>query len=261
MPGLSVYILAYNEETKIAAALQSISWADEIIVADSGSTDRTIDIAKQYNAHIVNIPFEGFGRLRNKAVAACSNEWILSLDADERCTPEVRNEILTIIYSPNSADAYYIPRRNYFMGRWIRHSGWYPDFRQPQLFRRNALIYREEDVVHEGFIVNGRISYLKHAIWQFPFKSFSQVISKMERYSNLGMEKLIARSVKGSMIKAIVHAIGNFLRIYVIKLGFLDGWAGFIIALSNFEGTFYRYAKLVEKQSKWNQPPQIEELK
>jgi glycosyltransferase involved in cell wall biosynthesis len=254
MAKLSVYILTYNEETKLEAALKSVLWADEIVVVDSDSIDRTLDIARKYNARIVNVPFEGFGRLRNAAVAACSHEMILSLDADEQCTPEVRDEILSIISDPD-ADAYHIPRRNYFMGRWIRYSGWYPDYRQPQLFRRNAIVYRDEDVVHEGFVVHGKIGYLKNAIWQFPFRNLSQVISKMERYSNLGVEKLAAKGIKGSMAKAIVHAIGSFLRMYVLKLGFLDGWPGFVIAMSNFEGSFYKYAKLAEKEFKWDQPP------
>jgi len=255
MSKVSVYILTYNEEEKIAEALESVSWADEIVVVDSGSTDRTIEIAQKYKARVVYVPFEGFGKLRNSAVAGCLHKWIFSLDADERCTPEVRDEILSIVKDPNSADAYYIPRRNYFMGRWIRHSGWYPDYRQPQLFRRGAIHYHDEDVVHEGFTLNGKLGYLKHAIWQFPFKNFSQVFAKMERYSSLGAEKLAIKKIKGSMIKALIHAIGNFLRIYILKLGFLDGWAGFIIALSNFEYTIYKYAKLVEKQHGWNKPP------
>jgi glycosyltransferase involved in cell wall biosynthesis len=257
MNNISVYIIAYNEESKIAAAIQSVLWADEIIVADSGSTDRTAEIAREYNARIVNIPFEGFGKLRNRAVEACSNEWIFSLDSDERCTEEARDEILSVIKDPDSADAYFIPRRNYFMGRWIRYSGWYPDYRQPQLFRKSALVYREEDVVHEGFDVKGKTAYLKKPIWQFPFQNFSQIVAKMERYSNLGVEKLIAKNTRGSMSKAFIHAIGNFLRIFILKLGFLDGAAGFVIAMGNFEGTFYRYAKLVEKQRNWDKPPDV----
>lgn len=255
MSKVSVYILTYNEEEKIAEALESVSWADEIVVVDSGSTDRTIEIAQKYKARVVYVLFEGFGKLRNRAVAECLHDWIFSLDADERCTPQVRDEILSVIKDPNAADAYYVPRRNYFMGRWIRHSGWYPDYRQPQLFHRGALSYRDEDVVHEGFIVRGRRGYLKHAIWQVPFKDLSQVIAKIERYSNLGVERLAKRGIKGNIPKALLHAIGNFLRIYLLKGGFLDGWAGFIIALSNFEGTFYRYAKLVEQQYGWNKLP------
>jgi glycosyltransferase involved in cell wall biosynthesis len=254
MAKISVYIVAYNEEAKLQAALESVAWADEIVVVDSGSTDGTVELAERFGARVVQIPFEGFGKLRNSAVEACTHEWIFSLDADERCIEEVRDEIKRITADPEALDVYFVPRRNYFLGRWIRHSGWYPDYRQPQLFREGTLRYRE-DLVHEGFIASGRIGYLKHAIWQLPFQDLSEVLAKMQRYSSLGAEKLGGRGVKSSMGKAFVHALGAFIRIYIIKRGFLDGWAGFVIALGNFEGTFYRYAKLAVAQKRWNMPP------
>jgi len=252
---VSVYILTYNEENKIGQAIKSVSWADEIIVADSFSTDTTAEIAGSLGARVVQIPFEGFGKLRNDAVAACSHDWIFSLDADERCTPEVRDEIRMITEKPDAADAYYVPRHNYFMGRWIKHCGWYPDYRQPQLFRRGAVVYSEADEVHEGYEIHGKVGHLRHAIWQIPFQNLAEVIAKGNRYSTLGAEKLARTGKKGSMMLALMHAAGAFLRIYVLKLGFLDGWAGFVISLGNFEGTFYRYAKLTEKQQNWNRPP------
>lgn len=255
MPKISVYILAYNEEKKIEAAIQSVGWADEVVVVDSDSTDSTIAIAGRLGARIVNVPFEGFGKLRNAAIAACSHEWIFSLDADERCTPEAAEEILKITKSPDALDAYYIPRRNWFMGRWIRHSGWYPDYRQPQLFRRGAMLFREEDEVHEGYEVKGSVGYIRNPIHQFPFRNLEQLQVKANRYSSLGSEKLDRRGIRGGMAKAFGHGLGAFLHIYILKLGFLDGWAGFVIALGNFEGTFYRYAKLMEKQAGWEKPP------
>ncbi|MFQ5355209.1 MAG: glycosyltransferase family 2 protein [Mariprofundaceae bacterium] len=255
MPKVSVYILTYNEENKIEQAVRSVSWADEIVVADSFSTDKTTDIAKNLGARIVSIPFEGFGKLRNAAVAACSHEWIFSLDADERCTAEAHNEIQLTAGDKDAADAYYMPRRNYFMGRWIRHCGWYPDYRQPQLFRKGAVLYSEADEVHEGFEIRGKVGHLKHAIWQTPFQNLAEVVAKGNRYSTLGAKKLARTGKKGNMMLALMHALGAFLRIYVLKLGFLDGWAGFVISLGNFEGTFYRYAKLTESQRDWNLPP------
>ncbi|MEK9141279.1 MAG: glycosyltransferase family 2 protein, partial [Nitrospirota bacterium] len=132
---LSAYIIAYNEAKKMADTINSVLWADEIIVADSASTDETARIAQDLGARVVQIPFQGFGHLRNQAIKACTHEWIFSLDTDEQCTPEVRDEILTILAGTPEHDAYLVPRRNYFMGRWIKHSGWYPNFRQPQLFR------------------------------------------------------------------------------------------------------------------------------
>ena len=255
MPNISVYILTYNEEAKIEAAIRSVGWADEIVVVDSDSTDSTVSIAIELGARLVNIPFSGFGTLRNAAIEACKYDWIFSLDADERCTKEVASEIQQIIQSPGHADAYYVPRRNWFMGRWIRHSGWYPDYRQPQLFRRGAVIFRDEDEVHEGYQVEGSIGYIKNSIWQIPFRNLEQLQVKANRYSSLGSDKLIRRGVKGSMTKALLHGLGAFIQIYILKKGFLDGWAGFVIALGNYEGTFYRYAKLTERQSGWEQSP------
>jgi glycosyltransferase involved in cell wall biosynthesis len=245
MPKVTVYILTFNEEDKIEAALSSVIWADEILVADSFSTDRTVEIARRYTDRIVQLPFEGFGKLRNDAVAQARHEWIFSLDADERCTPEARDEILRIVGDTGSVDAYYVPRRNLFLGRWIRHSGWYPDYRQPQLYRKGAVRFKEE-AVHESYVVAGKTGYLRNAIWQVPYSDLSQLIAKMNRYSTLGAKKLGEKGVVPGMGSALLHAVAAFLKPYVFKLGFLDGWAGFVLALSNFEATFYKYAKLRE---------------
>ena len=254
MAKLSAYILTFNEEDKIRDAIASIDWADEIIVADSFSTDKTLEIAAAMGARVVQIPFEGFGKLRSQAIAACSHEWIFSLDADERCTQAARAEIQKIITDPNALDAYYVPRRNFFLGRWIKHSGWYPDYRQPQLFRQGALSFTDADEVHEGFTVHGRTGHMQQFILQIPFKDLSQMIHKMQRYSSLGSNKLERNGVDATMGKAFLHGLGAFIRFYIFKRGFLDGWAGFVIALGNFEGAFYRYAKLAERQQGWNKP-------
>jgi len=245
MSKLSVYIIAFNEEDKIEPAIRSVTWADEIVVVDSFSTDRTVEIARRYTDSIIQVPFEGFGRLRNTAVSRTGNEWIFSLDADERCTPEARDEILRTISRPDAADAYYVPRSNLFLGRWIRHSGWYPDYRQPQLFRRGALSYKEEQV-HEGYVVHGIVGHLEQPIRQVPYSDLSQLISKMNRYSTLGARKLDEAGKSARMGTALGHAVAAFLKPYVLKRGFLDGWPGFVIALSGFEATFYKYAKLYE---------------
>lgn len=255
MNKVSVYIIAYNEEDKIAAAVKSALWADEVIVADSHSSDRTAEIAESLGARIVQVDFEGFGKLRNDAIAACSHDWIFSLDSDERCTPEAAEEIRSIINRADAADTWYTPRRNWFMGRWIKHCGWYPDYRQPQLFRKGALIFNEADEVHEGFEIHGSVDHMRSAIWQFPFKDLSQIQDKGKRYSTLGALKLERRGVEPGMGKALLRGIWAFIRIYILKLGFLDGWAGFVIAFGNFEGTFYRYAKLCERKQEWHRPP------
>ena len=252
---ISAYIIAYNEAGKIADAVNSVLWADEIVVADSNSTDGTDRIARELGARVVQIPFEGFGHLRNRAVQACSHDWVLSIDTDEQCTSEVRDEVLAILSGTPAHDAYLVPRRNYFMGRWIKHSGWYPNFRQPQLFRKGAMKYAESPV-HEGYelLTSKPVGRLEQAIWQVPFRDFEEVVKKANRYSSLGALKLADRRV--SMGAALGHGVWSFLKHYLAKRGFLDGWPGFVIAFGNFEGTFYRYAKRFEQQEQWPLPKQ-----
>lgn len=247
---VSVYIIAYNEIDKISDCINSVLWADEIIVADSFSTDGTAEIAKKLGAKVVQIPFEGYGDLRNKALSYCNCDWVFSLDSDERCTPEVCQEIKNIVNN-STLDIYRVPRRNYFMGKWIKYSGWYPNYRQPQLFRNGKMTY-SLDQVHEGFLSKSeeKIGKLKNSIWQIPFKNIEEVVNKTNRYSSLGVEKLQKKGIKSSYLKAFLHAFWSFLKHYIFKLGFLDGGPGLIIAIGNFEGTFYRYIKLLEVQKK-----------
>jgi glycosyltransferase involved in cell wall biosynthesis len=254
MQKISAYILTFNEAEKIKAAIETVLWADEIVVVDSSSTDGTVEIAERLGARVVQVPFKGFGDLRNQAIEACRYEWIFSLDADERCTEAVRDEVLAILAGLASHDVYRVPRRNYLMGRRIRGSGWYPNFRQPQLFRKGAMRYTLEPV-HEGYeVLSGKpVGTLRNAIWQFPFRNLDEVISKMNRYSTLGAPKLAHKRV--SMASAFGHAVWAFLKHYIVKAGFIDGWAGFVIAFAYFEVTFYRYAKRYEAAQKWGPPP------
>jgi glycosyltransferase involved in cell wall biosynthesis len=253
MPKISAYIICYNEVDKIGDAIRSVAWADEVVVADSHSIDGTVAVAESLGARVVQIPFQGFGDLRNQAVAACSHDWIFSLDSDERCTPEVGAEIRKVMTEGDS-DAFLVPRRNFFMGREIRHSGWYPNYRQPQLFRRDALAY-DQSPVHEGYVLTSPkpLGRLHNAIWQLPFKDFGEVIHKMNRYSSLGASK--RRQQGSSFAEGLGHGLWAFLKHYLFKRGFLDGWAGFLIAFSYFEVTLYRYFKAVELECRprWEQ--------
>jgi len=251
---ISVYIIAYNEAEKIRDCINSVLWADEIIVADSHSTDSTTEIAIELGARVIHIPFKGYGDLRNQAISNCTGDWIFSLDSDERCTEEVRDEILALIDNA-PLDIYRVPRKNFFMGRWIKHSGWYPNFRQPQLFRNGKMSYTMESV-HEGYISHSdkEIGVIKNMIWQFPFKNTEEVIYKANRYSTLGVQKLQEKGQTSSVFKAFLHGAWSFTKHYIFKLGFLDGGPGFVIAFGNFEGTFYRYIKLMEAQENWKAP-------
>ena len=171
----------------------------------------------------------------------------------------MRDEILALLEGSPAHDVYRVPRRSFMMGRWIKGSGWYPNFRQPQLFRKGSLRYTLEPV-HEGFEnLSGKpLGTLANAIWQFPFRNLAEVIAKMNRYSTLGAPKLAGKRV--SMASAFGHGVWSFLKHYIFKFGFIDGWAGFVIALGNFEGTFYRYAKRYEATQDW-QPPKSEPVK
>lgn len=250
-----MYIIAFNEAAKISEAISSVLWADEIVLADSNSTDGTQQIAQQLGARVVQIEFRGFGDLRNRALEACTGDWIFSLDSDERCTPEVRDEVLAIVRSADALDVYRVPRRNFFMGRWIRHSGWYPNFRQPQLFRRGAMAYTMEPV-HESYrlLTDKPLGTLTHSIWQFPFRSLDEVVGKLNRYSSLGAAKVAPG--RASMGRALLSATWAFVKHLVFKRGLLDGWAGFVIAFAYFEQTFYRYAKRCEQDAGWVVPAQ-----
>ena len=148
-----------------------------------------------------------------------------------------------------------MPRKNFFMGRWIKHSGWYPNFRQPQLFKNGKMTYTR-DPVHEGYVSHSskKIGVIKNFIWQFPFKNTEEIIAKANRYSTLGVEKLQKKEKTGSIFLAFLHGLWAFLKHYIFKLGFLDGGPGFVIAFGNFEGTFYRYVKLTEMQKNWTTP-------
>ena len=251
---ISAYIIAFNEVEKIRDCINSILWVDEIIVADSHSTDGTSEIAEELGAIVVHIPFNGYGDLRNQAISHCTGDWILSLDSDERCTAKVRDEILSLVENA-PLDIYHVPRKNFFMGRWIKHSGWYPNFRQPQLFRNRKMSYTMESV-HEGYISHSerKIGVIKNYIWQFPFKNTEEVIYNANRYSTLGADKLINNGKTSNIFKAFLHGSWSFIKHYIFKLGFLDGGPGFVIAFGNFEGTFYRYIKLTEAQANWEVP-------
>src|ERR1700733_12567088 len=181
MQTISAYILAFNEAAKLKAAGESGLWADEIVVVDSHSTDNTAEIAAALGARVVQVPFNGFGDLRNRAIEACRCDWIFSLDADERCTKEARDEILSLLAGSPSADVYQVPRRSFMMGRWIRGSGWSPNFRQPQLFRKGSLRYTLEPV-HEGYevLTAKPVGTLQNAISQFPFRNLGEIIRKAD---------------------------------------------------------------------------------
>ena len=247
-PPVSVFVLAHNEEAQIGPALESVAWAAELVVIDSFSTDRTAEVASAHGARVVQVAFRRFGELRQAGIEHTAQPWIFSLDCDERCSPEARDEILRIVADPASADAYLVPRQNFLLGRRIRHGGWYPDYRQPQLFRRGRMTYAAGDDVHEGWAVQGRLGRMRHPIAQVPYRTLAEAIDKMNRYASLGVAGLERRGASAGFFRALLRAKWAFFKSYVLQLGFLEGGPGLLIALLRFENSFYKHAKLVESR-------------
>ena len=241
---LSAYIIAYNEAQRIADAINSILWADEIIVVDSASTDDTVAICEALGAQVhVVLDWPGFGMQKNRALDLASREWVLSLDADERVTPGLRQEIEAVIRDPGAAPAYDIPRSSSYCGRFMRHSGWYPDY-VTRLFRRGHARF-SDDLVHERLLVQGTPGRLKGELLHYAFDGMEEVLRKVDQYSTAGAQRMRARGRRASLAGAVLRGAWSFFRTYFLRLGFLDGQEGFMLAVSNAEGTYYRYVKLM----------------
>jgi glycosyltransferase involved in cell wall biosynthesis len=238
---LSVAVIAHNEERNIEACLRSVRGAEEIIVIDSGSNDRTVELARALGARVTQTPdWPGFGAQKNRAVDACSGDWILSLDADERVSDELRAEIELTLAAPQF-DVYEVPRRSTYCGRFIRHAGWWPDY-TARLFRRGAARFSDARV-HERLLTDQPIGRLESPLVHYSFRSMDQVLDKLNRYSSAAAAELAAREAVPGLGTAVAHGLAAFLRTYVLKLGFLDGKYGFMLAVSNAEGSYYRYVK------------------
>ena len=242
---ITVYTPTFNEARQIRAVLESVKWADEIILVDSFSSDGTVEIAREYGARIISAKFCGFGKLRNMALDASSHDWMLSIDADERCTPELVAELRREVTAPRF-EAYHVPRKSHFLGKWMRHSGWYPDYRQPQFFNRKKMRYRE-DIVHEGYDLNGRLGYLREHALQYPWPTLEVATGKLQRYSTLMAQRYAEANRSANLARLLLSPTAMFLKIYVVRQGFRDGRHGLILAMLYGYYTFLKYAKLWER--------------
>ena len=243
MTGLSVTVITKNEVNFIRACLDSVRWADEIIVVDSGSTDGTVEICREYTDKIMLTDWPGFGPQKNRALAMATSEWVLSLDADEQVSPELKQEILSAMSFPEDHAAFDLPRRSSYCGRRMRHGGWWPDY-VTRLFRRGSARF-SDDLVHERIIVDGCIGRLREPLIHAAFENLENVLETMDRYSTIGARMMHDRGKKATMATAILHGFWSFFHTYVVRAGFLDGRAGFMLAVSNAEGTYYKYLKLL----------------
>jgi glycosyltransferase involved in cell wall biosynthesis len=245
---LSVCIITRNEARNIGACLESVAWADEVVVLDSGSHDETEAICREFGVRFhTATDWKGFGVQKNRALALTTGHWVLVLDADERVSDALRAEIVAAIADPDSSDVLEMPRLSHYCGRPMRHSGWWPDY-VPRLFRRGHARF-SDDLVHERLLFDGNSSRLVQPLIHFSYRDLGEVLQRIDAYSTAGAENLSDRK-RGSLSCAISHGLWTFLKTYLFRLGFLDGREGFMLAVSNAEGVYYRYLKLYYLQLK-----------
>jgi len=242
---ISVVIITHNEEHRLEPALKSVEGiASEIVVVDSYSSDGTVKIAKDYTDRVFQRHWTDYSEQKNFANSKARFPWILSLDADERISLRLHQEILDLKKTEPSSAAFSMPRQVFYLGRWIRHSGWYPD-RKIRLFRKDKARW-EGEYVHERLVVDGPCEKLNGKIHHFTYNSISDHLARINRFSDLGAQKLYARQKKCRVYHLLCLPLAKFLRSYLIKAGFLDGFPGFVISVLHGYAIFARYAKLRE---------------
>jgi glycosyltransferase involved in cell wall biosynthesis len=240
---ISVVIVTKNEERNIRDALESVRSFSDIVVVDAFSEDGTTDICREYTDRVYRHEWSGFSAQKQRAVDYAVNEWVLILDADERVTPELRDEMAAAISSGETA-GYFVPRKNFFLGKWMRYSGWWPDHTL-RLFKK-GVSYVEQRAVHEKVIVKGPTSYLAGPLLHYTYRSISDYMKKMETYTGLSAEEIIKQGGALPGIKMFTNPLLVFLKMYFLRQGFRDGRHGFILAVLYSVQTFLKYAKAFE---------------
>ncbi len=239
---ISVIIITRNEESNLAECLQCLGFADEVVVLDHASTDHTVEIAKSWGAQVHSTPdWPGFGPQKNRALALARGPWVLSLDADERVTPALQEEILKVV-SLDTDTCFAIPRTSWFCGRFMLYSGWQPDY-VDRLFKMGTARF-SDDLVHEKLLHDGCARQLKSPMQHFSHRNFADVLTKIDRYSSASAAQASARGCQSSVWGAVGHGLWAFVRTYILKAGFMDGAHGLALAIATAEGSYYRHVKL-----------------
>jgi len=244
---ISATVITLNEEQNLAAALESLSWADEIIVVDSQSSDRTVEIARQFTERIFIRPWPGYSAQKNFAADQASHDWVFNLDADERVSPELCTEIESLKTAGEpQASGFEVPRRTFYLGRWIKHSGWHPDFKL-RLYNRTAGRWRGA-YVHESVESDGKVERLKGPLLHYTVRNASDHHSRIDRYTTLAAEEMAAQGKRMTAISLLISPLMAFIRAYLFRLGFLDGVPGLAIAYFAAHYVFLKGIKRWEKQ-------------
>ena len=241
---LSVAIIAKNEEKNLPECLGSVSFADDIVVVDSGSTDRTVEIAEKFGCRVFVEEWKGYGPQKNSAVKKCKHDWVLLLDADERVPDETQELIKEVLRRP-AADAYSFRRKNYFHGKWIKHSGNWPD-RNIRLVNKTRGLF--QSVIHEKWVTDGRLQDLDAYLLHYSFSNYSDLLKTLNNYSTVTAGELFASGRRANVLSPLYHGIVMFFKIYFLKMGLLDGMDGLVTAITKAGGSFFKYAKLLELQ-------------
>lgn len=243
-PTLGVALITKNAAARLAQCLDALAFADDIVVLDSGSTDDTVAIARAHGARVIERPdWPGFGPQKNRALDALSTDWVLSIDADEVVSPELAMSIQEAIARPR-AYVYAVDRLSSFCGKWIRHSGWYPDW-LPRLFQRGSARF-SDDLVHERLVFEAPAKRLSGKLLHYSYEDFDAVLRKLDAYSSAGAKQRAAAGKRGGFGTALARGAWAFVRTWVLRAGFLDGRAGFMIAVFNAETVYYRFLKLAQ---------------
>jgi len=241
---ISASIITKNEEPNIERCLKSISWADEIVIVDSGSTDNTIDICNKFHCKIIETDWLGFGKTKQLGVNSCSHPWILSIDADEEVTPQLKDAILLKTQTITSKTvAYKIKRESYYLNKKIHYSGWNNDY-PLRLFMKNSGQFNDAAVHESVIILNGTISTITAPLLHYPYPTIHKHLEKINQYSSLGAESHLHKNKHSSLLYALLSGTVKFLKMYIVKRGFLDGKEGAILAILSGFGSFTKYAKL-----------------
>jgi glycosyltransferase involved in cell wall biosynthesis len=246
VPNLSVTIITLNEADHIAAAIDSASWADEIIVVDSGSTDGTLDLARAKGATVTTRPWSGYVDQKNYAAGLARHEWIFSLDADERIPAPLATEIRELLAREPSLRGYRVPRVTFHLGRWMRTTDFYPDF-QTRLYDRRAARWQGRHV-HESVAVDGAVGRLKNELQHYSYRDLRDQLERINQYSMLAARQMHEAGRRANALDLILHPPAAFLRNYVLRRGFLDGMAGLTLSAMNAYSVFLKFAKLWEMQ-------------
>jgi glycosyltransferase involved in cell wall biosynthesis len=241
---LSIAIITYNEERNIERALKSVDFADEIVIVDSFSTDNTVKICKEFTDKINLREFAGHIDQKNYALSLAENDWVLSIDADEVVTDELKDEIVNVLGAENLKQGYKIPRRAFYLGRWIKHSGWYPDYKV-RLVNKNHAKWGGIDP-HDKMEVDGNVGRLKGKLLHYTYNDLAHHFLVINKYTTIAAKRLFENGQKAHISDITIRPIFSFIKKFIIKLGFLDGLAGFVIAISTAFYTFSKYLKLYE---------------